>query len=477
MAAPLTPTDVDLSTPGWNDPGPAPRVPLDIDALHASLFGALPTEGASPDEAVAGPGEVPPPLSEAGDRAVPAPPPPIERPEEATADGESVPLAAPEIAPRGAPDAAPERAPENAPESAPESAPAIEPATGTDSASASGDAEGASERGGDAGSPPAATTPAPAVAPDALDEELVGMHPAEESTPSRLPWDAASAAVMSQAGLQPASVEMAPPPTTNTLSPATWAAADGEPAAPAPPPDRDAHDEPTGETAVDDGRSSLPAPVDEPAVAPVAPGSSPTPDAVAEASGPASAEPVESAAAEAGMVAAEAQAPSFVRQAERAARWRSPRMRALLSAAALALCATAVLQAVGGFHDTIVERWPASRGVVQTLCGVAGCELQARRQLESLSVEGSSLVEIDGGDRVRLSLSLRNRARAERLLPSIELTLSDAQGATVARRVLTAAELGATAPTIAGGAELSLQAVLDVGGARVAGYALDLFYP
>ena len=47
----------------------------------------------------------------------------------------------------------------------------------------------------------------------------------------------------------------------------------------------------------------------------------------------------------------------------------------------------------------------------------------------------------------------------------------------MARRVLSVAELGNAADSLPAGGELSLQAMLDLGEQRVAGYTVELFYP
>ena len=169
--------------------------------------------------------------------------------------------------------------------------------------------------------------------------------------------------------------------------------------------------------------------------------------------------------------------PGFVREAERAERWQSPEMRALLGGAAVLLAGAALIQGLRGFHAPLTTAWPQARTWVEPLCRLAGCQVEPRRRLDALSVDGSSLVQLDGSALTRLSLVLRNRDRAEVLLPAIELTLTDVQGTVVARKVFAAGELGAPEAAIAGGAELALQGVLDTGGLPVVGYTIELFYP
>jgi hypothetical protein len=83
-------------------------------------------------------------------------------------------------------------------------------------------------------------------------------------------------------------------------------------------------------------------------------------------------------------------------------------------------------------------------------------------------------------DTYRLSFTLRNTAPVPVAAPAIELTLTDSQDQTIARRVLTPAELGANAAVIPATSDWSRSlgiALGTTGGARVAGYRLLAFYP
>ncbi len=172
------------------------------------------------------------------------------------------------------------------------------------------------------------------------------------------------------------------------------------------------------------------------------------------------------------------EAPAFVREAERAARWRAPEVRAALAAAAFLLSGAAVLQGTRAFHEPIGRQWPAARTWLEPLCRMAGCDEGPRRRIDGLTVESSSLVKVDEtGHAMRLSLVLRNRDRQPLVLPAIELTLTDVYGGIVARKVFQPRELGARVTSLGAGAELALQAVLDTGEPRVVGYTIEIFYP
>lgn len=181
--------------------------------------------------------------------------------------------------------------------------------------------------------------------------------------------------------------------------------------------------------------------------------------------------------------------PSFVRKAERAARWREPRVRAGMAAAAVALLLLLGWQVLFDQRDLAAARWPMARAVLKPACALLGCSLDAPRLIDTLSVESSGLLRVEKSDIYRLSVALRNRGSVDVLLPALDLALTDPQGQLVARRVLRTTELGATGSTLAPGKDLVLQATLQASatastpgaavatGGGVAGYTIELFYP
>jgi predicted Zn finger-like uncharacterized protein len=179
--------------------------------------------------------------------------------------------------------------------------------------------------------------------------------------------------------------------------------------------------------------------------------------------------------------------PSFVRQADRAARWRSPKVTAAMAS----LCLTAALgllaQAAYEYRDLVAARFEPGRPLLERACRLLQCSVSAPRVLdaEGVSVESSGLVRIEKTNTYRLNVALRNRAATVVALPALELSLTDAQGKLMARRVLGAADFGVTQNTVAAGRELSLQATMQTAFASsasapqeiVAGYTIELFYP
>jgi predicted Zn finger-like uncharacterized protein len=169
--------------------------------------------------------------------------------------------------------------------------------------------------------------------------------------------------------------------------------------------------------------------------------------------------------------------PEFVRRADRAARWRHPARRGTLTAVALLLLALLGGQMALHYRDHVAAAWPGTRPWLRAICNLAGCRVEAPRRIDALNVDSSGLVRLQDSPLYRLSLVVQNKASTEVRMPAIDLALTDGQGQTTVRRVLTAAELGSAAESLPAVGEVTLQATLDLGERRVAGYTVELFYP
>jgi len=169
--------------------------------------------------------------------------------------------------------------------------------------------------------------------------------------------------------------------------------------------------------------------------------------------------------------------PSFLRTARRTALWQRPAMRAALVVGVAGLALALLAQLALLWRDTLAARWPATAPALTALCQVAGCSVQPLRHIEALSVHSSGLNRLEGSALYRLQVVLQNRADTAVMMPALELSLNDAQGRLVVRRVLQAAELGAPQPVLQAGEELPLKALMSTGERRVEGYTLELFYP
>jgi predicted Zn finger-like uncharacterized protein len=174
-------------------------------------------------------------------------------------------------------------------------------------------------------------------------------------------------------------------------------------------------------------------------------------------------------------------APSFVVSANRAARWRTPRMRALL----LSLATVGLLGLTGQvsheYRDLVAARYPGARPLLEDACVALDCRVDAARSIESLAVESSGLVRVEKSNLYRLQVALRNRAGIALAVPALDVTLTDSQGRVISRKVLKLAELGTSQATIPSGQELGVQGTLQAQGEAAAqpfaGYTIELFYP
>ncbi len=175
--------------------------------------------------------------------------------------------------------------------------------------------------------------------------------------------------------------------------------------------------------------------------------------------------------------------PSFVRSAERAERWRSPKVRAALAATALLATLTLAAQATLQYRDVLAAHVPETRPWLDQACATLGCRVEAARSIENLAVDSSGLVRVEKSNLYKLQVTLRNRGGIEVAVPALDLTLSDGQGRLIARKVLRLSELGASQATIAAGRELAVLATVQAAATGemaqqpIAGYTIELFYP
>jgi Protein of unknown function (DUF3426) len=142
-----------------------------------------------------------------------------------------------------------------------------------------------------------------------------------------------------------------------------------------------------------------------------------------------------------------------------------------------ALLLLAALQAAFLWRDMLATRWPHTRPWLAVGCEWLGCRLEPWRHLAGLRVESSSLGQVGSTTIYQLSVTLRNVTAWDLQTPALELALTDPEGRVVARRVLTAGDLGSRDRSIAARGELILQASLNTGDRRISGYTLELFHP
>jgi predicted Zn finger-like uncharacterized protein len=168
--------------------------------------------------------------------------------------------------------------------------------------------------------------------------------------------------------------------------------------------------------------------------------------------------------------------PEFVRRADRRARWQSTSVRSALAVGSVLAAVVLAAQAAHHHRDILAARSPAFRPLLVAWCRAVQCRIEAPRRIEEVLVESTALTRAAAQDAFVLSVTLRSRSDLALALPSIDLTLTDANGRLVARRALAPRDFSA-ADVIAPHAETPLQVMLSTGTAAVVGYTVEIFYP
>jgi hypothetical protein len=150
--------------------------------------------------------------------------------------------------------------------------------------------------------------------------------------------------------------------------------------------------------------------------------------------------------------------------------------------ALLLLC----LQVAYVYRNEIGTAIPSMRSPLNLMCARLGCEVSYVRQLERITFTASSLQQTDvaGSDgaapRYLLKFSMRNRYDKPQPWPSLLLSLTDAGGTVVVRKMVLPHEyLPRTLidQPFAAGQELNLELPLVVRGVQVQGFQLEKFFP
>lgn len=169
----------------------------------------------------------------------------------------------------------------------------------------------------------------------------------------------------------------------------------------------------------------------------------------------------------------------FVRAAERRAFWRRPAVALASLAACLLLVVALLLQVAVAQRDLVAAHLPGLRPTLEALCAPLHCQVSALRRIESIVIDGSAFNKARG-DHYLLNVDLRSTAGVPLAMPSLELTLTDADDKTLLRRVLSPPDLRAPQVLAARGAwsgTLPVKLLAPVDATRVAGYRVLVFYP
>ncbi len=169
--------------------------------------------------------------------------------------------------------------------------------------------------------------------------------------------------------------------------------------------------------------------------------------------------------------------PAFMREAERAARWRSPGVRAVLGGASTVLGLMLVLQITHHLRDDLAARWPPSRSALATWCQFASCQLRAPRALASITLDSSALSRTMQTQVLRFEAELRNSASHAVMAPALDVSFTDNLGHPLVRKVLLPEQLGASSEGLAPNQTWRIEVPLQVGDLPISGFTAEVFYP
>ncbi|MBB5192756.1 putative Zn finger-like uncharacterized protein [Silvimonas terrae] len=149
---------------------------------------------------------------------------------------------------------------------------------------------------------------------------------------------------------------------------------------------------------------------------------------------------------------------------------------------ALLLVIALIVQAGIRYRNELSVNFPWLRPSLASLCQVTGCDLPLPRNAGLLRSDYSELIFVpDHPELIQLSASLRNLAPYDQALPSLELTLTNAQEEVVAKKVFSARDYLVTnekkRSSLTVNDELHVFLQLDAHGLGASGYSLYWFYP
>jgi predicted Zn finger-like uncharacterized protein len=149
--------------------------------------------------------------------------------------------------------------------------------------------------------------------------------------------------------------------------------------------------------------------------------------------------------------------------------------------ASLLLLLTLLVQAGYRYRGEIAVLVPDAKPLLERVCVELGCDVPLPRRAELLSIESSDLqADASHPNVMVLTATLRNRAAFIQAFPALELSLTSADGQTVARRVLLpkdyVAQSARSDAGFAAGSEIQVRVYVEAAALKPTGYRLYLFY-
>jgi predicted Zn finger-like uncharacterized protein len=151
-------------------------------------------------------------------------------------------------------------------------------------------------------------------------------------------------------------------------------------------------------------------------------------------------------------------------------------------AIATALIVMLLGQSVYYFRVELGSRLPGLRPLLEQYCQLLSCTVTLPKKIELMVLESSDL-ESDPAQNniVILHALVHNRAQFAQTYPSLELTLTDLQDQTIARRLIHPAEYLKTGTDeklgLPANRDLDIRLRMDTTDLKPSGYRLFLFYP
>jgi hypothetical protein len=139
------------------------------------------------------------------------------------------------------------------------------------------------------------------------------------------------------------------------------------------------------------------------------------------------------------------------------------------------------LQALIGWRDTLAVHMPALAPLLGALIRPLGLRIAPPRDLTAMTIESFDLQTADTPNVLNLHAVLRNHAQHVVGFPAMEVTLTDAMGRLLVRKVLPVEvylrQDPMAAAGLAAGAERPIKLALEHDGLQPAGFSVALFYP
>ncbi len=158
-------------------------------------------------------------------------------------------------------------------------------------------------------------------------------------------------------------------------------------------------------------------------------------------------------------------------------------VRATLAAACTLLALTLLAQLAIQFRADLLANLPSLRPALDALCAPLTCRTTLPMRPDLLAIVNSDLQAIPNTSAMEFDAVIRNRAPFPMALPSIELTLTNAQDHAIARKVFSPSDYGPTSNSLVPpdnlppGADRSIRILFVPPGPGATGFVAYPFFP